>query len=130
MIAADREALSCDLWEVYGIRDLREVPARTIAMLSAGLGENSRIRRAMGGLRHSVDTLMLAHIADRLAALLWDKKHRPASFVELLEPKEETEEPRKGQAVGFRSPEEFEAARKRLMAAAEPEEKEGESDGD
>lgn len=101
------------------MREPKALPARTVAMLAAGLGENSRSRRALSGLRHSLDTLILAHIADRLGLLIWDKKHRPPSFVELLEPKEKgpvREKP--GQVVGFATPEAFEAARRRIMGGS------------
>ena len=49
MIATDENALLCDLAETYGIFDFNALPVETLAALSFGLRENSRIKRKMSG---------------------------------------------------------------------------------
>jgi len=91
MIRLDRNALICDLAETYGIYGLESLPIRLIAILSCGLRENSRIIRKMSASNLSLDSMLLAHIADRLGILIWQRtkdgqrgKNRPESFVEKL----------------------------------------------
>ena len=70
MLAAGRDELACDLAETYGILDYRGLPARRLAVLAAGLREDSRIKLRMSGARVPLETLLLASIADALNALL------------------------------------------------------------
>lgn len=71
MAAVDNEALICDMAETYGIFDYRSLPARTAAMLSAGLRENSRIKLKMSGTKAPVDTLLMVAVFDRINHLIW-----------------------------------------------------------
>ena len=71
MLKADREALLCDLAETYRIYDLRAVPVPTLAMLAAGLRENSRIKMSLSGGRPPRSDLLLAAAVDRLSWLVW-----------------------------------------------------------
>ena len=82
MIAIDEQALICDLAEVYGIFDYKKYPVNLIGMLAYGLRENSRIKLKLCDQPVNNDTLLLAHIADRLGAMITDKKLY--SFVESL----------------------------------------------
>lgn len=91
MLNTDENALICDMAETYGIYDMGSLPLDTVAILAAGLGENSRIGRKISGAKVPLNTLLLAHIVDRLGLLVWqntkDGKHnknRPASFVEMI----------------------------------------------
>ncbi len=71
MIAADCDALQCDLAETYGIFDFRAMPVSTLAMLAAGLRDDSRIKRKMSGEKISPELAMLAGTVDRLSLLVW-----------------------------------------------------------
>ena len=50
MIRLDRDALICDLAETYHIYDMRSLPLQTVATLSAGLRDDSRIKMKAGGV--------------------------------------------------------------------------------
>ena len=110
MISADRTLWICDMAETYGIFDIRSLPLRTVAALSAGLRDDSRIKMKIRGEKASRTELLLATIADGVSALLWRfgaYKERPASITEAL-----LEKPKKqsGGVVAFATPEDFEAA--------------------
>lgn len=91
MLAADRDALVCDLAETYGIFDYRALPARLLATLAVGLRDESRIKMRMSGQPVPRSELLLAAILDRLSVMVWflseDGKtgaNRPNSMVEVL----------------------------------------------
>lgn len=71
MIAADRDALVCDLAETYGILDYKALPVGLLAALSSGLRENSRIRLRLAGQTQDTGLLLLAAAVDRLSWLAW-----------------------------------------------------------
>lgn len=117
MIATDRAALICDLAETYGIYDMRALPVSTLAVLAAGLRDNSRIKIKMSGVKTDRETLLLAMAVDNLRFLSWTKtkaaqsgNDRPKSIVQALLGQVE-EKPRN---VAYGSGEEFDAAWKRL----------------
>jgi hypothetical protein len=114
MISADRTAWICDMAETYGIYDMRSLPLKTVAALSAGLRDDSRIKMKIRGEKASRTELLLATIADGVNALLWRfgaYKDKPVSIVEALldKPKKQS-----GGVVAFASPEDFEAAMARF----------------
>lgn len=71
MLRKDEDALICDLAETYHIYDYRSLPLRTVAILSAGLRENSRIKISMANLKYPLDTLMQAAIIDGINMGNW-----------------------------------------------------------
>lgn len=73
MMAADKDALICDLAETYHVLDYRALPVKTLAALACGLGPESRSKRRLSGAEVDVNTLLLAIIADRLGLLFWAK---------------------------------------------------------
>lgn len=117
MLAAGRDELACDLAETYGILDYRGLPARRLAVLAAGLREDSRIKLRMSGARVPLETLLLASIADALNALLWrgaKRGKRPASFVGLLTGTERGGKRPEEQPIIYSSGAAFDAAWARL----------------
>lgn len=119
MLAEDREALICDLAETYGIFDMRALPAGLLATLSVGLRNNSRIKMKLAGAKTDPDLLMLAAAVDRLSLLVWAQtkdgakgRNRPASIVDQLNRGGSRKEK---DVAAFESPEEFEAARARIL---------------
>jgi len=118
MINLDEDALICDLAETYQIYDYRSLPVKLVATLSAGLRDDSRIKLRAAGSTVTLEEMLLAMIADRVEMFKYgfseDAKHRrnmPKSILEAI-----TGEPNKksNKAVGFRTPEEFEAALARI----------------
>ena len=55
MMAADEDALACDIAETYGIYDMRALPAGRLAVLAVGLREDSCWRSDDGGDRRPAD---------------------------------------------------------------------------
>lgn len=111
MMSVDRSAWLCDLAETYHIYDYRSLPLRTVAALSAGLRDDSRIKMKIRGEKATRAELLLAAVADSVNALLWHfgtYKDKPTSIVEALLDK--PKEPKRGGVVAFATPEDFEAA--------------------
>ena len=91
MIAADEDALVCDMAETYRIYDYRALSPRKAAVLACGLRDDSRIKMAIQKQTVPFDTLLLATIADRLGLQLWagskdaqHRRNRPDSIAEKL----------------------------------------------
>lgn len=113
MIAADRDALICDLAETYGVLDMRAIPVPLLATLACGLRENARIKMKLSGSKANPLDLMVAAAVDRLSILMWqntkdgaDGRNKPKSIVALLLGEQEEEK----ELQGFDTAEEFEAA--------------------
>ena len=70
MIAEGRQELICDLAETYGIYDYRQLPPMTVAALSVGLRDDSRIKMKMTDSRLTIEQMLMAIIADRLGSLM------------------------------------------------------------
>ena len=91
MISADRDALTCDLAETYGIFDFRALPVNKLATLAVGLRENSRIKMKISGTKVSPVELLLAAAVDRLSFLCWvqsedgrNNVNRPKSILGII----------------------------------------------
>lgn len=91
MIKTDEDALICDLAETYKVFDYKSLPLSTVATLSVGLRDDSRIKMKMRGVKHSLDTVLLAAVADRLSTLVWFQsedgargENRPTSILTAL----------------------------------------------
>lgn len=117
MIATDETALVCDLAEIYGIFDYRQLPADAVAAFSVGLRDNSRIKMALSGQKVPLETLLLAGVVDRLSILIWQQtkdgqnnRNCPQSLVENL-----TIEPKEREEVAFETSEDFEKAREEIL---------------
>lgn len=118
MLETDKTALICDLAETYGVYDLKALPLETLAALSAGLREDSRIVMKISGQTLTTTQALLAGILDGVNLLCWLNsedgrrgRNRPASVLQKLQ-KEAIE----SSARKFTSGEEFERERKRILA--------------
>ena len=117
MIAVDENALMCDLAETYGIYNYRQLPPTLVAVFSLGLRNDSRIKMKLSGQTVPLETMLLASIVDKLSILIWFQTkdgqkglNRPKMITDiLLEQEKETE------VLAFRSGEEFEKERRRLI---------------
>ena len=112
-----RDDLMCDLAQYYGIYDMEALPVKTLAGLSCGLPSESRIMMRISGAKIPIRTALLAGIMDRLSLLIWmqtkDAKHRrnkPKSVLSEL-----IREKPKERISCFKSAEDFEAARRRII---------------
>lgn len=118
MMSADRDALLCDLAEVYGIYDMRALPVATLAALAAGLREDSRIRMCLSGAKATRVETLLAAAVDRLSLMWWAQtedgrknKNRPSSILSILLG-EQPETP--AEVVGFTTGADFESEWSRI----------------
>lgn len=98
MLATDRDALLCDLAEVYHIFDFHALPVLTLAALSVGLRDDSRIKMKMAGITYVPPVVILASIADNLAALRYSltaKKgaEKPKMFMKFMTQKQPDRKP-------------------------------------
>lgn len=115
MVAADADALACDLAETYGILDPRALPVDRLAVLAVGLREDSRIKMRLAGARADLDTLLLAAAADRLSWLVWAKTkdaekgvNRPTSILAAI--LGEGDNDAQGACMAYESAADYEAA--------------------
>lgn len=118
MVAVGENELICDFAETYHVLDWRGLPLKTAAILAAGLREDSRVRRKLTGERVSMETALMAAMLDRLKLLVWQNtedglhgKNMPSSTYEALTGCGT----QKNRIRSFRSPEDFEAARDRII---------------
>lgn len=95
MIRTDEDALICDLAETYHIYDYKRLPLKTVAALSAGLRDDSRVKMKLSGAVAPTDTMLLAAVADRLSLLVWMKtkdgskgRNKPKSILDSFNGKE------------------------------------------
>ena len=79
MLAADRNAVICDLAETYGILDYKALPVPLLATLCSGLRETSRIKLRLSGMSVPSDMMLLAAAVDKLFDL------RPAAIISRLD---------------------------------------------
>ena len=115
MLAADRDALVCDLAETYGVFDYRALPVSLLATLAAGLREDSRIKMRLSGSKVPRRDILLAAAVDRLSLLVWGMtedapqgRNRPDSLLDALMGVEQEKE--NGDVMSFDSDDDFEAA--------------------
>lgn len=119
MISTDRGSLICDLAETYGVFDYRSLPVRTVATLSVGLREDSRIKTKMRGGKAENDTdVLIGLVFDRLADILTflgAYKKKPDSLALKLLGIEEGAVEEGGKVRAYSSAEAFEKARSRII---------------
>lgn len=112
MIALDEDALICDLAETYHIYDYRSLPVKLVATLSAGLRDSSRIKLLAADSSVSLETIILASIADNLSLLRLGaskgNRRKPYLFTEAIN------DAKHKQVMGFKTAAEFEAALARI----------------
>lgn len=116
MIATDRDALICDMAEVYGVFDLYALPVRLLATLAAGLREDSRIMLAMAGMKAIPPMFTLVRVADAFTVLLQGMAGKKAgSMPELYGDIMAGKQQKTKDTAAFDSIEEFEEARRRIL---------------
>lgn len=110
--------------ETYHVLDIRALSVKLLATLCAGLPEGSRVKRSLSDAPASLDTLLLASIADNLRWLVWSKtkagrkgRNAPASILNRLY--ESKEKKTSDSPEVFSSPEAFEAARARIIRGSD-----------
>lgn len=76
MLAADPDALICDLAETYHVFDMWALPVPLLATLASGLRDQSRIKMKIAGLTYLPMEFVLPQIYDAMIMLFADKKAR------------------------------------------------------
>lgn len=117
MQKTDPDALLCDLAETYHIYSLDALPLPTVAILAAGLRDNSRIKLKMAGTLYTTTDTLLGGILDRLSLLVYANtkdavkgRNYPAMVTDTMYAKKPTEE-----IQGFASGKDFDDYRRRLI---------------
>lgn len=120
-MAADADALLCDLAETYGIFDYRALPVQTLATLAAGLRDDSRIKMRLSGVKVAKNEMLLAAAVDRLSLLVWmqtedgrQNRNRPKSIFAVLC----GEEKQNSDVTAFDSAEDFETEWQRITGCS------------
>ena len=119
MLERSEDSLICDLAETYHIYDMRSFSASYIAILAAGLREDSRVMMLFSGNKIRPSLLLQAASLDKLALLWWAEtkdgqknRNRPESVVEsLTKENKQTEEP----PIVFESAEDFNRTREEMI---------------
>ena len=106
MLNLDRDALICDLAETYHIYDMRELPVLTLAALSVGLRDDSRIKMRLLGRKYMSPIMLMSLLVDDLqvlrAALTSMKEATiPGGYVEAFTRKAEMAREEKEQDVKY-----------------------------
>ena len=114
MMALDENALICDLAETYQIYDYRSLPVFTVAALSAGLRENSRIMTEIRGGTLVSQEYCLALIYDILAAF-FTGGNADSSLSDLFDGRHEPEKKPDKKTRSYDTPEDFERDRRKAM---------------
>lgn len=124
MLAADEDALVCDLAETYRIMDWRALPVRTVATLAVGLSEDSRVKMRLTGAKAPSSTLLTAAMIDRLSVLCWgqtkDAQHgrnRPKMLLDMLQADNSAE--KDDGTIVYSSAADFASAHRRIMRGGE-----------
>lgn len=120
MINTDEDALICDLAETYHIYDYRSLSPRMAATFSCGLRNDSRIKLAMSDTKYPLETIIGVLTFDTVNWLCWAQTK---SAQDGGDPPERVYDKLFGHCtenmdsdvVTFDSPEEFEAARQRII---------------
>ena len=109
----------CDLAEYYGVYNYKGLSVSVLTALIFGLRDESRLKCKLSGNNVPLDTFLLGYIADSLAFIAWSKtegashgRNRPKSIIEAWKNIKTNNEK---QYVGFRSSEDFERARAKIL---------------
>lgn len=122
MRAVHEDALICDFAQYYHIYDLDSVDVRTAATLACGLPADSRTLKEKTGKNIGLDIILQASILDTARSIEYavfqshtkKKLQRPQPVLKKLLGTEK-EDSKKDEVRGFRTAEEFEAARNSFM---------------
>ena len=117
MMRTDRTAVICDLAETYGVLDYTSLRVSVVAALAVGLPDSSRIKRKIAGIKAPLETMLLLAINDKLSWLCWAQsedgrknRNRPKAMLDAF-----LETAEGGTEATFASPEEYEAARAKIL---------------
>ena len=114
MIQSDEDNLICDLAETYGVYDYRSLPPYTVAVLTIGLRDDSRIKMNRSNMGITLEQALMANIADSLRFIAWTmtkhgKKYKEKSILKMLVAPE-----KKDEYISFVSVEDYERFMKRF----------------
>ena len=125
MRVVHRDALICDFAQYYHVYDIDAVDVQTAAILACGLPSDSRTIREMSGSKHDPERIYKYALIDAVRSVEWaiiqahsgkKKVKRPES---MLQKYLGLDKDQKQEVQGFDSPEEYEAARARIIEGVE-----------
>lgn len=109
--------LICDLAQYYHILNYRDLSPVLVATFLIGLPNDSRVKMALSGQKISMETAIMARIADDIAFLAWAQsqdgqknRNRPKSILKTLLGEDKKPE----EYESFRTPAEFDKRWKEL----------------
>nr|DAF51589.1 MAG TPA: protein of unknown function (DUF5361) [Phage sp. ctgh419]DAS98419.1 MAG TPA: protein of unknown function (DUF5361) [Caudoviricetes sp.] len=112
----NEEALICDLAEVYHIYNYEAYEPSFIAILVAGLREDSRSKMFLSGAKFGTDQVLKMMIVDYLRLIVWmntrdgaKNRNKPKSLFEEIENANNVDD-----IIGFSNGESFEKAWNRM----------------
>ena len=117
LVSRCEDELICDMAETYHVLNWRELPLKTAAILASGLPQDSRCRQKLSGQKLRILEYTQLAIIDELRLLVYSRtedaatgKNRPKSIL-----KEVLQQDEKPKTLSFRTPEEFEARRMKII---------------
>lgn len=117
LVSRCEDELICDMAETYHVLNWRELPLKTAAILASGLPQDSRCRQKLSGQKLRILEYTQLAILDELRLLVYSRtedaatgKNRPKSIL-----KEVLQQDEKPRTLSFRTPEEFEARRMKII---------------
>lgn len=117
LVSRCEDELICDMAETYHVLNWRELPLKTAAILASGLPQDSRCRQKLSGQKLRILEYTQLAIIDELRLLVYSRtedaatgKNRPKSIL-----KEVLQQDEKPRTLSFRTPEEFEARRMKII---------------
>ena len=91
MLGKHEGELICDLAQYYHVMNYRDLSPVLVATFLIGLPNDSRVKMALSGQKISMETAILARIADDIAFIAWanskdgqKNRNRPKSILQTL----------------------------------------------
>lgn len=103
----------CDMAETYHIYEYETLPVKTLAVLSSGLRDDSRIKMKINGMKSIPLEIIAADAADTLklfVCAMSGTQERPTLFSDLRETGEKQETKKRNAIQAFDSEEDFKKA--------------------
>lgn len=121
-MARHPDELVCDLAQYYHIYDMTALPPDQVAVLTLGLEDRSRTKKALAGLKADPEIVLLSGILDGVAWLRWAQTKdaaRGKGAPEPLTPILLGEKREQDDLAKFDSGAAFDAARKKILERIE-----------
>ena len=78
-MAKYKDELTCDLAETYQIYDFQKLPVKTLATLTIGLRDDSRVKRAINNQHEVSDNTLLSLLIDLFTIYIYKQSKKNSS---------------------------------------------------